>query len=299
MANVQSTFASVDWLTVTAKTQDARDRLLARAQVALTDAQQKRLPVRPWHFKGYHGWMSEHFRTGARADSDIVILSGNACACYWQEFVGLGENVSRIDLAVTTELVKADDRILLGYWDALEDFRANGKPPKFTWTMLYNSKGGQTLYVGSRTSEQMGRIYDKGIESEATETAGKIWRYEVEIKKPVAKSVAMALSNVITAEEMGPAIGGYVYDWFKVRRLKPVFPQADNILVLETEVKSTSDDARLTWLTTQVRPSVKGLSERGRLPEVLKALELDGLVTMREFIIPREGKNATQKIDAK
>jgi hypothetical protein len=51
---------------------------------------------------------------------------------------------------------------------------------------------GDTLYLGSRTSEVFGRWYDKGLES-ATAKAGETIRLEIEFKKHRANSGLMGL----------------------------------------------------------------------------------------------------------
>jgi DNA relaxase NicK len=289
--SVGEVLATVDWLTVTATSDETRDRVRRKVKTATEIAAAAALTIRSWHWHGYAGWSIESFRYGERDDSSIVMLSGNACAHYWRDFAGEGTNITRVDLAVTTELDRPDDLLLMGYWDSLEDKKARGKPPRFIYTMMYNSQGGQTLYLGSRESGRFGRIYDKGIESESTDTPGKLWRYEVELKPPYSLPITRQLAGRIATDEVAPAIAGYVYEFFSQRYLTPRFPAEKNVILVEVELKAESDEATLKWLSTQVRSSVKRLAARDKLDDVLQALELDGLVYKRSYILSRGAEN--------
>lgn len=279
----KATWASVDWLTVTAKSTRARDDLLQCARKALDQAKQANLPLRQWRWCGYTGWMAEGFRVGSRADSDVVMVSGPTAARYWKDFAGLGENITRLDLAVTLELDKPDELVLINYWDELEELKSRVGKPRYQFTILYNSEGGQTLYVGQRSSSQMGRIYDKGVESGNGAIPGVIWRYEVELKKPRALPICRQLYEMRGANDVGRIIADYVHKWFADHRVKPHFPAGENVLVSEVEMVARTDEARLRWLSTQVKPTCIGLADRGKLQDVVGALGLGGHVQLRRW----------------
>lgn len=287
----KTTWASVDWLTITAKTPRSRDDLLQCARQALDQARLANLPVRSWKWCGYSGWLAEGFRVGSRADSDVVMISGPTAARYWKDFAGMGENVTRLDLAVTLELDKPDDLVLINYWDECEELKSRLGKPKYRFTLLYNSEGGQTLYVGQRSSSQMGRIYDKGVEAGNGAIPGAIWRYEVELKKPRALPICRQLYEMRDADDVGRIIANYVHKWFADHRVKAHFPVGENVLITDVEVVATSDEARLRWLSTQVRPSCVGLADRGKLEDVVKALGLEGHVQLRQWNLDAESGN--------
>lgn len=56
---------------------------------------------------------------------------------------------------------------------------------------MMSGSTGATLYIGSRTSERMMRIYDK--RAQAGETGGEHWRAEIELKGPTAHKAAEIL----------------------------------------------------------------------------------------------------------
>jgi len=190
------------------------------------------------------------------------------------------EGCSRVDLAVTVNCARAWPGLIETYYDFLNG--PEKKHVKFKSQIRRNSDGGQTLYIGSRTSRAYARVYDKGIEAGLEPESGKLWRYEVEFKKPIAKTVLDALhSNKYLpvdchwSEEVAQSIVSTVYVWFLARNLPPLFTRRENEAIsLECEARITSDEASLNWLTTQVRPTVLRLAERGKLHRVKEALGL-------------------------
>lgn len=283
------TFASVDWLTVTAQAGTSRVVLARKGQDAMQNALAAGLRTREWHFMGYHGWQAPHMRVGERADSTIVMLSGEGAACYWREFAGEGDNITRIDLAVTCELDQSDPRVVLRHWATIAPMGEMNKDWKWAASLIQNNAGGQTLYIGSRTSSACGRIYDKGLESGDGMERGALWRWEVELKKPIAKPITRALYEAASTDYIPQIISGYVYDWFEYHKCAPLFPKSENVLLYEVEAIATTDESSLHWLSTQVKPTVGRLIGNGRLDDTLKALGLDGACQPRTYILPQAG----------
>lgn len=272
--------AGVDWLTVTAKAKDARDALAAecfRLKSVLGASGER---FRPWVFKGYTGFSIAGLRWGTRLDSDIAMLSGVDAHQNWYAVGEWCENCSRVDLAVTVNCNRAYAGLLDTYYGYLNSPQA--KHVKFSSSITKNSAGGQTLYVGSRASRAFARVYDKGLEAGLEDEQGKLWRYEIEFKKPLARQVLSALHankylpvDVHWNEEVAQSIVSTVFVWFQARNLPPLFTRRENEAIsLECEARVTSDEVSLNWLTTQVRPTVMRLAQRGRLHKVKEALGL-------------------------
>lgn len=138
------------------------------------------------------------------------------------------------------------------------------------------------MYIGSRASRAFARVYDKGLEAGLENEQGKLWRYEIEFKKPIARQVLSALHankylpiDVHWNEEVAQSIVSTVFVWFQARNLPPLFTRRENEAIsLECEARVTSDEVSLNWLTTQVRPTVMRLAQRGKLHKVKEALGL-------------------------
>lgn len=272
--------AGVDWLTVTAKDFGLRGDLYYECQRIKAILEVNGDRVRKWTFKGYTGYSVGGLRWGSRQDSDIAMLSGSDAHQNWYAVGEWCENCSRVDLAVTVNVNRAYPELLDTYYNYLNEPRA--KHVKYSSTIMKNSAGGQTLYIGSRASRAFARVYDKGLEAGLENEQGKLWRYEVEFKKPLAKQVLSALHtnkylpvDVHWTEEIAQSIVSTVFVWFQARNLPPLFTRRENDSIsLECEARITSDEVSLNWLTTQVQPTVMRLSQKGKLQAVKEALGL-------------------------
>ena len=112
--------------------------------------------MKRWQWKGYDGYQGEGFRYGMRNEEGIVILSGLRASEDWQEFAVKARRCTRIDLAVTVTLKEKDTGL------ASRLYRSGVERNDANLGYVERSIGGSTLYLGSRTSERYGRLYDKG-----------------------------------------------------------------------------------------------------------------------------------------
>ena len=275
---IDSVTSSVDFLTITVTNPGKSVLLMQEAQRLKGDLEGCGWKVKKWGMKGYAGYRIAGMAWGMRHDGCIMMLSGQDAAVNWLPALALAENVTRVDLAATVALEKPFINVAkMAYARAITDpERCQCKRRKYSY--VENSAGGQTCYIGSRISDQFGRIYDKGLESEkdACASPGLIWRYEVEFKSYRAKKLArqMEASARAETETVAEAISHLVYTWFRARGIPPIFNDtpADTDWIVELEARITDDEASLNWLTVQVRPSVERLLEHGREAETLEAL---------------------------
>lgn len=289
---IENLSSGVDWLTVTAKSQENRAALYYECEHLKGALVSNGDRLRKWTFKGYAGWMISGLRWGTRLDSDIAMLSGVDAHQNWYICGEWAENCSRIDLAVTVELQNVFPGLLRLYNDCLT--RVNTRGVKYRGSVVYDSEGGQTLYVQRRSSRAFGRIYDKSAEAGLGRELGKLWRYEVEFHKPLAKTIfSQILGNKYVPiathwdEEVAQSIASTVYTWFVARNIPPIFSRSENpALSLEVEARVTSDEVSLNWLTTQVQPTVARLAEHGKLEQVKRALGIsDDVQTWMEHSV--------------
>jgi hypothetical protein len=276
-SRVKSVTADVDWLTITSGDEGMRDRLYGEARKLAEEFQRQKAPIKPWSWMGYSGWKCDGFRSGSRADSDIVMLSGAEAARWWSLFAPLAGNCSRLDLAVTVDLIDPFPEHAAFLWQNIPSAAELAKLQLPRFTYITNTDGGDTIYVGSRSSAHFGRVYDKGVESKTAEP-GKLWRYEVEYKKPLSKCALTRLIEQGDKFNQAQAIRNTVFNWFWTRQIAPIFEAEGLTLQIEYEARVTSDDTRLNWLSQQVSKSVGDLVARGKGDAVLEALGLDGRV---------------------
>lgn len=258
--------ASVDWITCTASSRDAKRALWKVGERVLNRRESEGENTSRWHANGYQGWSNGATAMGVRKDGCILRISGEEASHEWRDAFAASENCSRLDFAVdcySDPPVPALSRNI--YRDIRHVRPLNGRPP--TRSLILSGDGGSTVYVGARTSEQYGRVYDKGIESK-TRPAGSWWRWEVEYKGKLSWLHGSALMRT---DDQGVAIMSNNAHWFRTRTLHS-YPATSVPLNLFVSKDSTSVDRQLSWLARGVRPTVQALIERLGESRVLFAL---------------------------
>lgn len=265
--------ARVDWLTITANTEGSRKAIFKRWQFALGAMQMLGEEVREWGMRGYKGLQIGSIRWGSRRDDDILILSGQDAYALWKVFLPWATNCSRVDLAVTVETSVAWPNLLQTYADWIYD---SGSKMQKRMTLLRRVDGiGQTLYVNKRSSDQLGRVYDKGAQLGLDDYVHRLWRYEVEYRRERANVVVRGLKRL--GSDFPNGIYQNVYQWFNSRDIPPVFDQMyrDGWQIrADVAATITSTSTSLNWLSSQVRPTVARLRAAGLEEQVLDALGL-------------------------
>lgn len=101
-----------------------------------------------------------------------------------------GGRVSRIDIAVDV----VDSNIVISdLWNRYKNGHCKTPARNGNYIVSHGSMGGDTMYIGKRSSTRMLRIYDKARQMGDAVSNWK--RIELEVKKPVAQQVAKAIST--------------------------------------------------------------------------------------------------------
>ena len=280
--------AHVDWVTCTARESDLQAGLWDLGCRLLDASKLEGEDPSRWHGHGYGGWAVPGVRVASRPDSVLVQLSGRKSADHWQEAVSTSNNTSRIDLAVDCKLQPPVAALAVQLYRQMGRHRpTSGRKPRATlWT---SSDGGSTLYVGARVSENFGRVYDKGQEQK-TEPSGSWWRWETELKGATAKGTAI---DMLLEADGSEAIGSRVRSWF-LPRVGTAPPAQAGATVHNWPQDPTTDEKRLRWLSTGVRPTVQALLRTIPQERILFALGLSGAVQQSPAAaprIPQEGRS--------
>lgn len=265
-----STVASphVDWLTVTSARQGSGDALWDLGFRLCASGEEKGELPTAWHGHGYRGAHIDGVAYGARADGCYLRLSGGESAEHWLEAITAAEHCSRIDLAVDTHfnfpVTSLVDEL---YVENAHKSRHGGRPPMRR--VVKDTRGGQTLYFGARTSERFGRLYDKGIESKS-HGAGRRWRWELEAKEGCARTIAAGLVRAPSSSNyIQGAVASFFYDRAHVTlgEISPSFRFSE-------APKAPRAAELLHWLAIGVRPTVAKLVKVYGRQRVLHALGL-------------------------
>ena len=230
-------------------------------------------PLQRWAWQGYVGWQMGSLCIGERLDSTIVRVSGALAHMYWQANKPTGHNVSRLDICIDIWHAKMpDEMIALHNGEALQ-YRSGIEGRPYAIAHVNGYGGGDTLYLGSRSSETFGRIYNKEQESNGKPEYEGCTRYEVEYKGETARQVVSRVggrrndSRCIAAEVQSVLIRRGIDLSDYVGQVGPSRPPAARI--------ATPDDRKLAWLRDQVSPTVKHLLTVYDRQTILSALGLN------------------------
>jgi DNA relaxase NicK len=265
------TYAGVDWLTMTTDKDkvgvswyDMYVKYRAKMLLELEKEQ-------PFNNGYYAGLGIAHMRWGYSENIGyILIISGSDAERMWQRLQPVNYRVTRLDLCVDFVLENPSAEAGTAYQKLIfQESTGNRR-----YSLFVNNAGGATCYIGSRHSQQFGRLYDKGIQAK-THKCGLRWRAEVEYKKPLSGMIAKALAEEKT-EERGGVIIDTVASWFSERGVPLKNVATDNRqLVASVEARITTAEKKMAWLRSQVRPTVVQLVEAGYGKKVLECLMLD------------------------
>jgi len=273
---------TVDWLTCT--TFEARVGL-SWFDIWMEIARKNALEFcKDWSWKGYQGKQTEGARWGEGPYGYIFIVSGYRAHPVWSKIDPTVSRLTRVDLAVTLKLEEAAPGLCKAHFQALDPDERQRK-----YAYIENSEGGETLYVGRKSSDHYGRVYDKGAEQGGA--PGGTYRYEVVLKKPFATSLMKKL-KVYSSTARGLELAmdharTFLWHWFDNRGVTPVFDRGEKAgFLMETEYALSTPEKRLQWLSHQVSPTVRKLMASGKTEETLRALALEQFLDQQEVKQP-------------
>lgn len=219
---------------------------------------------KPFKFQSATGWSAGAVRTADKYDGrikklwSILMVTGPMSTNVLKASLAFSDvKYTRVDLCC--DIVMSEK--VLGLARKLKDSYKGSHAIK-----LIESNTGDTLYVGSRESETMVRIYDKSKEYQ--EEMGKVWRFEVEYKKGIANLVPGYLQ-----EKGVESIKDMIFHECREKDLPSPIP--GKVVTLGRKVITmSSSEMKLNWLSRQVAPTVQWLVALGYEKEVVEALQL-------------------------
>lgn len=260
--------AGIDWLTCSKEDVRPGDEWDDLATSLLHGSVQEGEKVRLATWMGYAGLKSSCMFYGWLARRSVVWMSGPHVPAHTCKLISMASNVSRLDLQLTVEHTPADSS--LGRINFRRAAGHEGRPgQKPIVTEIHDTKGGWTVAIGSRISDQYGRHYDKGVEAKVGRP-GEIWRYEVEYKRAMAKKVAaqMALSGKVPDDAARS-----VWQWWSSRGILPT-PREPRGCLIDTRHPARLPSQYLEYFESKVSRSVRRAIDSHGLHPVLRALGL-------------------------
>jgi len=223
---------------------------------------------------GYRGVQVGGSFVGNREDSTYCQISGRHADTFLERIMRRDLHISRMDLAVTVKFrVMPKNLGSVAYHTANEADRSLSRARgRKVWYMTGNDQG-YTLYIGSTSSDQRGRLYNKEIQS-GTPEYEKSWRYETVYRNARAMAV---YEELLTNKQHERTIicSSMVAAWWQNRGVYIPWNYNQDITIQPQIAEKPSDALkRLVWLATQVKPAIKWLVEKGYREETLTALGL-------------------------
>lgn len=164
-----------------------------------------------------------------------------------------GGKISRLDLAIDAMGLPFDP-IALAQGPRVHDAPGSARKVKF----VGGEDGGKTAYIGSRKSERMVRIYDKGREQRLNDV---LWtRIEAELKGESARAAARTLLAT-PQEERAAFVKGVVKSIFNADDFGFQAVMDAPQMALAIPGRNT-EDKTLNWMMNQVAKSMAGLMAR-------------------------------------
>lgn len=267
---VEKAEATIDWLTLTIKEGMAREYVKESARSYLLAQERDGEDIIKWYGLGYQGLAVPGFSWGERGDSDIIKLTGYHADILMSRFTRYNMRCTRVDLAVTVRFVEAAKNVASRLWTKIT---VEQEPdPRRVVSLVTSTKGGQTLYMGSRSSDQYLRLYDKGAES-GTALEGVLWRWEVEYKGERAPIVWERLTS---ARNRSTMIAATVAAYCDKRHIPVPWKPGKEVINAQVHTAPKTVEAQLAWLRSQVRGTVQRLRAKGYSRAVDDALGIGG-----------------------
>lgn len=272
MPVVERLYAGIDWLTLTVGN-DAEGiaEWRNRGIRALESLQRDGYVLKPRGLLGYYGVSAGNCFVGEREVDSMMQFTGPHADRFFDSVYRSDAHVSRIDIQVTVKTVERHANVAKeGYQAATKDNDSLPATRRRKLSIIMGSDGGDTLYVGSPSSDQRGRVYNKEVQSEQPEHT-RCWRYEVIYRNSRATPIAGAIYG--RGSDHTDICVKYAAAWFGLRGVdvnwffSGVLQPQPLIRTLPTDV-----EAKLRWLETQVRPTIAYLNELGFRDTLLQML---------------------------
>lgn len=274
-AGIEAIYAGVDWISCSLPRESPGHNAwyIACLHVINTIAKEG-YDLEAFTRNGYRGWGTGGSFLGYRDDGSYLQLSGHYAGEFLDSIHNDDLHISRLDIQATVKYRQYAPGVGEHTYRAAVD--ANGAllsaRRRKVWYMS-GDDGGWTTYIGSPTSEQRAKVYNKAVQSGKPEYE-RSWRWEVTAKNEYATAW---YRSVIQAQEARPRLCASICaSWFALRGVKPDWSAYVSLISLPL-IKEVPSDAekRLRWLAEQVRPAVAWLISRGYGREAIEALALD------------------------
>lgn len=193
--------------------------------------------------------------------------------------------ITRMDFAVDVEFNKPIPGFASGIYSNLSRLTAEEDKKRYANLKIIKSQAGDTLYMASRESGRFGRLYDKSSAYGFDAGAGKVWRYEIELKKSFGQRAWASVKNSSRLEDTVIEASRAIWGGWSI----PFSVSGSEFCKLErVSVSITTLEQRFDWLC-RMSKSIRELIDNGyeaRIREILNLPESDLLDTQKVEQLP-------------
>lgn len=272
LATVETVTSGVDWISATLGRDeiDAQtwvyDALHALEQVANIGNTYKRRAL-----LGFDGWESAGCFVGSNETRHYAQFAGSYAHDAYHFLEHPKVHISRIDLQITVKY--SEELIKEGKYQYARAIHHNKALPEHRRRKIHlfaGSDGGDTVYLGSPSSDVRGRIYNKAKQSSDT-AYERSWRYEAVFRNEHANSV---FRRVIASDTpLNSIIVPVTLNFFRERGVNILGLESSAGIALDPPKAATTDvETKLRWVREQVVPTIRKLAEMGYAEELMEVI---------------------------
>lgn len=259
----------LDWTTTTTSDQGKRVSVATLARRWMDAQASEGHKAQPYTGNGYIGDYIEGVTLGERDDSTMVRLSGGAARRWAPVLIGRVNNVSRLDFQVTIR-----DQQVTRDWAAIAELEvmkdARVREGRTKRLRLSDGRLGNTFYLGRRVSQRFFRVYNKSAESPG-EWPDTTWRWEIEFKGARAEHWADEVRKTNWTDDHSRSVVAAGFRDYGHTVPAPILTSKWKDLSPRIH---TTDERRLAYLATCIRPMIQKLTEAYGPSVIRKLLDL-------------------------
>jgi len=253
--------SAIDWLSLSVAPDADGDRVEAHMASLLQREQRAGAQLRPWILAGAVGFAAGRVRYGRAKRGLILQLSGQLADDHADHLIPLAATLTRLDVAVTVKTQEPDPAHgRRQYAAAIDNYHEHPHSAR-PW-QVSDGDGGHTVYLGTRNSDRLLRIYDKCAEAASRNDKEQVakyqncWRYELELHDAYANPTALFLAG---ATNRSALIEDELRRYLWSHSLHVPWDGTPNPTHPGGFRRRSDLDSRLEWIGRTVAPTIREL----------------------------------------
>jgi hypothetical protein len=268
--------AGIDWVSCTlGKGEQGYQIWKGEALYALQKVCDEGYQLLPRKLQGFEGLSAGNCFVGENDYRGFVQFTGEKADWAYDYVMHPKAHYARIDIQLTvkTDILDANEGKRC-YRAAMDNNTSLSTGRRRKIWLIVGSDGGDTLYIGSQSSDQRARIYNKEVQSEDINYT-RCWRYEVVLRNELSTQLARTGLNQTTAR--AEYCLAFCAQWLAKRGVSIPGLVSRTVIALPIERTLPTDiEKKLKWLREQVSPTYRYLCEMGLRDAAEEALTIGG-----------------------